>query len=210
MRSKSPAFVVFLVAANLAAQGASSPPHLTDAALDPAPWNVTSGGIAAFDVRVDERGAVTGAEVVQDVAPYGEMLDAALGGWRFEPAREAGRAVPSRVLVLGFFRPPGINFPAPESPRYKGTAAPPELPWPTSVVVPPYPPNALGSGRVVLEADISSRGLVTAARVLSPPGAFDSSAAQSVQQWKFRPAQQANRDTASRAFLIFSFLGTTP
>ena len=59
---------------------------------------------------------------------------------------------------LGFFRPPGTTFAAPENPRYKSTTAPEELPWPTSVLVPPYPMNALGSGKVVLEADISDAG----------------------------------------------------
>ena len=208
-RATSLALTAFWVAGELTAQGASSLPHLTGAQLDPTPWNVTSGGIAAFDVRVDDKGAVTSAEVVQDMAPYADMLDQAVGGWRFEPAREGGRAVPSRVLVLGFFRPPQLMFAAPENPRYKGVAAPPELPWPSSVVVPPYPPNVLGSGRVVLEADISSHGLVTAARVLSPPGAFDSSAVQSLQQWKFRAAHAGNRDVASRAFVVVSFLGPT-
>src|SRR6185436_4401420 len=110
----------------------------------------------------------------------------------FEPAREGARSVPSRVLVLGFFRPPGINFPAPASPRYKTTAAPEEIPWPTSVAVPPYPPNALGSGMVVLEADVSDRGQVTGTRVLSAPGAFDSAAADAVQKWVFRPARYKN------------------
>jgi TonB family protein len=209
MRSSFVLFAAFLVARDVAAQGSTSPPHLVAAELDPAPWNVMSGGIAAFDVKVDEKGSVTAADVVQDVAPYSAMLGASLGSWRFEPAREGGRAVPSRVLVLGFFRPPAIHFAAPENPRYKGASAPPELPWPTSVVVPPYPPNVLGSGRVIIEADVSSRGLVTATRVLSPPGAFDSAATQSLQQWKFRPAKRGNHDVGSRAFIVLSFLGTT-
>src|ERR1700752_4119140 len=85
-----------------AAEAAASLPRLVAADLAPAPWNVQGGGIAAFDVRIDERGAVTKAEIVQDVAPYGAMLAEALPSWRFEPAREGSRAVPTRVLVLGF------------------------------------------------------------------------------------------------------------
>ena len=98
----------------------------------------------------------------------------------------------------------------PEDPRYKNTTAPAELPWPTSVAVPPYPPNALGSGKVVLEADLSDRGAVTKTRILTPPSPFDSAAADTARQWQFRPASRGNRDVASRAFLVFSFVGTTP
>lgn len=201
----------FLAAATLAPaqQGSSSPPRLARAEVGAAAWNVISGGIAAFDVKIDEKGAVTGAEMVQDAAPYGAMLGEALGKWSFEPAREEGKAAASRVLVLGFFRPPMLTFAAPENPRYKGVTAPPELPWPTSVVVPPYPANAVGSGKVILEAEVSSSGTVTGARVVSSAGPFDSAALSTLQQWKFKPASRGNRDIASRAFFIFSFVGTT-
>jgi TonB family protein len=210
MRSSCCLMVVLLAAGNLAAQGSTSPPRLLAAELEAAPWNVTSGGIAAFDVKIDARGSVTSTDLVQDVAPYSGMLREALPSWRFEPAREGGHAVPSRVLVLGFFHPPATSFAAPENPRYKDTKAPAELPWPTSVVVPPYPPNALGSGKVVLEADISNHGRITRTHVLTPPTAFDSAASDSLRQWQFRPANRGNRDVASRAFFVFSFVGTTP
>ena len=88
-----------LAAGLLAATTATAedgPPRLTAASLEPAPWNVQSGGIAAFDVSVDEKGAITGADIVQDVAPYGGMLRDALPSWRFEPALSGGRAVPRR------------------------------------------------------------------------------------------------------------------
>lgn len=210
MRSSCFLMVALLGAGDLAAQGDVSLPRLLAAELEPAPWNVQSGGIAAFDVSVDKKGAVTSADLVQDVAPYGGMLGGALPRWRFEPVREAGQAVSSRVLVLGFFRPPGTTFATPENPRYKNTTAPEELPWPTSVVVPPYPPNALGSGKVVVEADISEAGRVTGTRVLTTATAFDGAAVDSLRQWKWRPARRANREVASRAFVVLSFVGTTP
>jgi TonB family protein len=212
---KSTALSTFFVAAAIVAaaeqgsRGASSSPRLVRAEVGAAAWNAISGGIAAFDVRVDEKGAVTAADMVQDAAPYGAILGEALGKWSFEPAREEGTAVVSRVLVLGFFRPPALTFAAPENPRYKGVTAPPELPWPTSVVVPPYPANAVGSGKVILEAEVSSSGTVTSARVVSSTGPFDSASVASLQQWKFKPASRGNRDVASRAFFVFSFVGTT-
>jgi TonB family protein len=199
-----------LAAAVVEAQGGSSLPRLLSAEVGAAPFNVQSGGIAAYDVKIDEKGSVASAEIVQDVQPYGAMLGDDVRKWRFEPAHKDGRAVPSRVLVLGFFRPPELSFAAPESPKYKSTVAPDEIAWPTSVAVPPYPPNALGSGKVVMQADVSDSGAVTGFRVLSAPTAFDGAATQALQQWRFRAAQRGNRDVASRAFLVFSFVGTTP
>ena len=202
------ALALLLAATGAVAQDPQTPPRLVSAEVGPSPWNVQSGGIAAFDLTIDETGAVTSTDIVQDVAPYGQILGDALPSWRFEPAREGGKPVRSRVLVVGFFRPPALVFAAPEAPRYKTTVAPDEIPWPTAVVVPPYPPQALGSGKVILEADISDTGTVAAARVLSPASPFDGAAADAVRRWTFRPANRKNRDVASRAFFVFSFPGT--
>ena len=212
MRSPIPSalFALVLLAANAAAQGNWTPPRLVSAQMDPAPWNVQSGGIAACDAQLDAQGGVTSSDVVQDVPPYGAPLCDAARAWRFDPARVGGQAVPSRALVLGFFRPPATAFAAPDAPRYKTTTAPAEIPWPTSVAVPPYPPNALGSGMVVLEADVSDHGLVTHTRVLSSPGAFDLAASESLAKWAFRPARYKGREVAARAFFVMSFVGTTP
>jgi len=202
-------FSCLLVAGLLAASNVMAedgPPRLMSAELAPAPWNVQSGGIAAFDVSLDEKGEITRADIVQDVAPYGAMLRDALPSWRFEAAASDGRAVPSRVLVLGFFRPPVLNFAAPSAPRYKETTAPDDIPWPTSVTAPAYPPNVVvGSGKVVMAADISDRGVVLTIRVVGPASPFDPSAAAALRQWKFRPVTRGNRTVASRAFIVFSF-----
>jgi len=197
------------VATTALAQGPSRPPHLLSAQVPADPFNVQSGGIAAVDVTVDATGSVTSAALVQDVAPYGEMLRGAVQGWKFEPAHDSGHAAPSRVLVLGFFRPPMLTFAAPERPRYKDTTAPPEIPWPTSVTVPPYPPGALGSGKVILEVDVSAAGRVTSAHVLSPASGFDGAASDTARAWSFRPASRSGRPVDARAYLVFSFIGTT-
>jgi TonB family protein len=161
-------------------------------------------------VTLDARGAVVGADLVQDVPPYGTQLLEAVKSWGFDPAREDGRPVGARVLVLGLFRPPTLSVPAPESPRYKSTTAPEEIPWPTSVALPPYPANVVGSGKVIVEADVADQGRVASARVLGSASAFDSAALGAARRWVFRPAARAGRPVASRAFLIFSFVGVTP
>ncbi len=189
---------------------AATLPSLQAAQIEPVPWNARSGGIAAFDVSLDAMGSVVRAEPVQDVAPYGAQLAAALPSWRFEPARADRVPVPTHVSVLGYFRPPATAFAVPPHPRYKDTVVPDVIPWPTAVVVPPYPPDALGSGAVFLEADVSDAGAVTNVRVLPGPTAFLGAAQDTALRWTFRPARRGGQAVASRAFLVFSFVGTTP
>lgn len=196
---------LFLAAAAAAAQGSSSPPRLASATVSAAPWNAVGGGIAAYDVSLDATGAVVSAEIVQDVAPFGALLGEGVRSWRFEPAREGGRASSARLLVLGLFRPPMLLFATPQNPTYRSTTAPDEIPWPTAVVVPPHPPNVMGSGKVILEADVSSRGAVTAVRLVSAATAFDSAATDTARRWVFRPARRAGRAVESRVVLVFSF-----
>jgi TonB family protein len=209
MRLRVPAAFALSVVLSAPVYAQHEPPRLLSAPIPPAPLGAQSGGIAALDVTVDATGSVTAAETVQDFAPFGDLIREAVRGWRFEPAREQGRTVARHVLVLGFFRPPELAVLAPARPRYKDTTAPPELPWPTSVTVPPYPPNALGSGKVVLEVDISEEGKVTSARVLTPTSAFDGASTGAARAWTFRPASLGGRPAAARAFFIFSFVGTT-
>jgi len=196
-------------AARAQAAAPSALPRLVSAEIGAVSPNAQSGGLAAADVAVSETGSVGTVTLVQDMAPYGAELARAVPSWRFEPAQEKGKAVPSRVAVLWLARPPLTAFVAPANPRYKGTTAPDYLPWPTSIAVAPYPPGALGSGTVVLEADISDRGHVTGTHRLSATSAFDAAADEAARKWTFRPAQAHNRDVASRAVLIFSFAGTT-
>ncbi|HXK09428.1 MAG TPA: TonB family protein [Vicinamibacteria bacterium] len=208
MRALGPTLV--LLGAAAAVEAAGQPPRLVRGTIGAEPWNVMSGGIAACDVTLDAHGAVAGASLVQDLPPYGAQLREAVRGWRFEPARENGRSVRARVLVIGFFRPPALSIPTPESPRYETTTAPDALPWPTHVAVPPYPANVVGSGKVVLEADVSDQGRVTSARIVAPGSPFDSAALDAARAWTFRPSARAGTAAGSRVFMVFSFVGVTP
>jgi TonB family protein len=212
MRNKVgvPVAVFSLLAAALLAQGDFSPVQLLSARLWDIPFGVQSGGIAAFRVSVDETGAVTGLESIQEFAPYGDLMRQKLPEWQFEPARENGQAVASHVLVLGLFRPPMIQFAMPEAPRYKDTQAPDDVPWPTSAEVPVYPPEATGSGMSLLQVDVSRDGTVTGTRVVGGSSPFDAVAAQGLRNWKFRPALRQNRQAASRFYAVILFIGEIP
>ena len=96
--------LALLPAVEASAQGAPTPPHLLKAIVPPSPFNVQSGGVAAFALAVDEKGSVTAVDTVQDVAPYGDALREALRGWSFEPARRQRRALAPASVESGAAR----------------------------------------------------------------------------------------------------------
>jgi TonB family protein len=191
---------------------AMTPPALQEAHLGPVPFGARAAGLVALDVGVSERGAVAGVTVVKAVAPFSDDLARDIRGWRFEPATEDGRAVASRVLVAALVRPAALLFPDPGAPPPPPAGAPEGMPYPESVVVPPYPPNALGDAAVVVEVEVTAEGRAASARVVGEPGAFDEPALEAAHGWRFRPAQRAGTDVPARAWLVFVFRApvTTP
>jgi TonB family protein len=195
-----------------AALGAFTPPSLQDARLGPVPFGARAAGLVALDVGVSERGTVADVTVVKAVEPFSEGLARDIHGWRFEPAAEDGRAVASRVLVAALVRPAALLFPAPGAPPPPPAGAPEGMPYPESVVVPPYPPNALGDAAVVVEVEVTAEGRAASAHVVGEPGAFDEPALEAAHGWRFRPARRAGADVPARCYLVFVFRapGTTP
>ena len=200
------------VVLTLVLASALTPPVLHEARLGPVPYAARAAGLVVLDVGVDERGVVADVKVVKEVQPFGESLAREVHGWRFEPAREDGRAVAFRVLVAALVRPAALLFPDPGVPPPPPASAPEGIPYPESVAVPPYPPNALGDAAAIVEVEVTEDGAVAATRLVSEPGAFDSPAVEAAQGWRFRPARRAGTDVAARCYLVFVFRApvTTP
>ena len=107
-----------------------------------------------LELSVDERGLVRRSRPVHDVAPFTDLVRESAMSWRFDPARENRSRTESRVLVIGLYRPPAMLFALPETPKPPPTAGSDNIPFPTEVVVPPYPPNRIGSANVLLELEV--------------------------------------------------------
>jgi TonB family protein len=167
-----------------------------------------AAGLVIAELTVDAEGGVSRVHLIRDVEPFGSLLRDSAALWRFEPARDEGKAVEAPVLVAGFFRPSMLLFPGTEAPR---PPPPPEprgphsMPYPTSVRVPPYPANVLGEGVVELEVDVDDGGAVREARILGGPPAFEDAALTAARGWRFLSARRDGRAVASRAYLVFSF-----
>lgn len=186
-------------------QQSYEPPKLQGGMIKSQRIMTTTAGMVLLDLTVSERGLVTNTRVIKDVPPYGDLTKASISSWRFEPGRLNRVATDSRILVVGLYRPPSVLFPVPATP----TAPPPdsddEIPFPIEIVVPPYPPNRIGSANVLVEVDVDERGSVTSAVTLTQETGFDDAAESTARGWKFRPAMEGRNPVRSRVYMIVSF-----
>jgi TonB family protein len=181
-----------------------TPARRESGALPPAPTPYDGPGVVAIEVTTSAEGDVVDATVLRATPPFASALRDAVAGWRFEPARSAGQAVASRVLVVGLYRPPSLF-------DVGGSAAPsleeasPEVPAPMEMPLPPYPPLAIGDGRVLLELHIEADGRVETVRSVSGAEPFTASALATVARWCFRPALLQAEPVASFAYVFVSY-----
>jgi iron complex outermembrane recepter protein len=83
-------------------------------------------GDVAVNVDVDAAGNISGVSMVRGVAPaLDRAAMEAAARWRFQAARRAGLAVPSRVQLLFHFEPPAAPSPLAPLPRPAPVAPPP-------------------------------------------------------------------------------------
>jgi TonB family protein len=197
--------ILLLLAAALAA-GDRQPARVSQASLQGFSFAVQSAGVVVVDTGVDAQGAVQDVRLLRDVAPFGALLHDSVATWSFTPAQKDGVAVPSRVMVAAFFRPPMLMFPAPAAPPVLERPEGERIPYPTGIAVPPYPANAMGSAAVFVEVRLDETGAVTGAQVVGPSSGFDDAAVQAAKGWSFAPA--VGRDGQPRAtigYVVFVF-----
>ncbi len=176
---------------------------------------MAGGGQVLLELDVSASGEVTKVTVLRSTPPFTDLLQKAVGGWRFTAAREARgepealAAVDSKVLVAGFFRAPTLyNAPAlGEAPkdvasavgggpisRVDGRSA---LPSNRS---PAHEPDGSGGG--------GRRGRRQSHVEQSSPAGqagLDAAALDGARQWRFRPARRKGTAIASVAYIVFGF-----
>ncbi len=184
---------------------AFEPARLERGSVEGIPYGAAAAGLVLVDVSVDGRGRVTDSRTIQDLAPFTDVVRRSVEGWEFRPSRENGVSTASRVLVAGLFRPAMLLFPAPESPTLPPPSAEADVALPTSIAVPPYPPNAIGSIAALVEVSLTEQGQVSDVRLVGDAPGFADAALSAARSWRFRPATLRGRPHPSRAYLIFVF-----
>jgi TonB family protein len=103
-------------------------------------------------------------------------------------------------------RPPqSIDQPGLGEPSIDLAPANDELPYPTVMRRPRFPPNAQGSGVVLLELLVGADGRVRRATVIQGARGFDDEATLTAREWVFRPARRAGEAVMAYAYVAFGF-----
>jgi TonB family protein len=200
------------------------PAKLVESALPAAPGDrtpnsgvvggmIAGGGEVLLEVSIEKDGHVSNIERIRVTPPFTDLLVTAIEGWRFMPAvagsaREPRHPIASRVLVAALYRMPALYGGTTAGEVPKDVARPSNLiPIPREFISPPYPPNARGSGTVLLEVEVGSDGHPMAVRVVRSGGIFDSAAIQAAERWTFSPAQSLDGGSVpSFAYVVMGFL----
>lgn len=183
---------------------AYSPTRFLNGETPEQPPLASAGGLTILELDVAASGIVTDAIVLDEAAPFTEVIQKAAVLWRFRPAEIDGAPIQSKALVVGVFRPPilmGAGLPEPKSVR----PASPGLPYPITTAMPEYPPNALYEGVAVVEVAIDAGGAVVEAKMLSPEEGYDEAALEAAEGFRFRAARYEGRAVESFAIIFFGF-----
>ncbi len=164
----------------------------------------STGGLTILELDIAPSGIVTDAIVLDEAAPFTEVIQKAAVLWRYRPAEIDGAAIASKALVIGVFRPPvlmGARLPEPRPVRPPSDG----VPYPTATSMPEYPPNALYAGVAVVEVAIDTAGAVVEAKMLSPEEGYDEAALDAAGAFRFLAARYEGRAVESFALIFFGF-----
>jgi TonB family protein len=180
------------------------------------PVMAVGGGEVIVEVAVGDDGQVGAVSVLRATPPFTDAITEAVKGWRFTPADElvpartpgdppSRKNVESSVLVVGMFRPPSILEPTHGEAARDAAPASDAVPFPFSLTMPSYPPNARFSGVALLEGRVNEDGSLGEVTVLRSAPPFDSGAVAAARQWNFRPARHKGAASPAYVYMIFGF-----
>jgi TonB family protein len=211
MRLRRSALVAACAVVELAAADPFTPARYRAGAVPAMPLLAVGGGQVFLELTVGAEGSVVGLTTLRSTPPFTDDLIEAVRAWQFLPADEltdtaVRRPIPSKVLIAGVFRPPALFDGAVlGAPANDLASASDEIPFPTAVIVAPYPPTALGDGVVLVEVVVQPGGTATNATVIRSAPPFDDPALTAARQWMFRPARLRGQPVTAFAYILFGF-----
>lgn len=188
------------LAASLVGSFSWSPPKLLDGPI-PAPFATGDGAYVAYEVRVSRDGSTSEVTVLGARDSFGSRFREAIASWRFEPTEAE-----ASVLVVGLSRSPTLPSafgPWPRTPHWARASG--EIPLPTRIVLPPFPPQATFEGIVLLEVEVDEGGEITEIKVVDASDRFDEVCRDTLMRWEFEPARQGGDPVATRAYVLCNF-----
>jgi TonB family protein len=199
-----PSFLASAAISVAALQPSPTPAQYRSGPLPPIPTHAVGGGEVLLEVRVTHSGSVNGVTVLRTTPPFTDLLTTAVQAWRFQPAQQDG-PVESAVLVAGVFRPPTDMAPTLGGVASNVATPSREVPFPSKMLTPRYPAQAIDNRAVLVEARVASSGNVTEAKIIGATSGFDSAAIQAARAWLFRPAESSSGPIPSIVYIVFGF-----
>ena len=206
---------VAMAAVLVFAAEAWTPPRFVEGEVPRVAPLAVSGGQVFLDVSVTAAGRVADVVPLRVTPPFTEAFAAAVRTWIYRPAQRVvaftregdpiRQPADAHVLAAEIVRPPTLATPTLGEPPRDVAPAPEGIPYPTSIVTPPYPPTALSDGSVLIEMSIDERGRVADTTIRRSSPAFDAAAVAAARQWSFRPARANGAAVASTACVVFVF-----
>ena len=197
-----------LLVTTVAAASDFSPARRVGGVSPPLPPPTVVGWLEeVVGLAVDVSGVVSTVKVLRATTNPPNLLGAAAATWRFRPAAVGGRPVSSHVLAVALIRPPQLfDAPTPGAEPTTFAAAPDDLPAPTVMHRPRYPPLAVGDSLVLVEVLVGPDGHVRAADIAEGTTAvFNDEALFTARNWVFRPAHHNGEPVAVYAYIAFGF-----
>jgi len=204
-----------VVAAPLYAQQPYTPARYAAGARPVLPVLAVGPGQAFVELTIGPDGAVQKVTPLRSTPPFTQGLIDAVTAWRFSPAKEDAlgadgtpqgpKPVASRILVASLFRAPTLLPPTLGEKTVNVGSASPEVIYPSATNEPPYPPQAMAGGVVLIEVSVDAAGAIKDARVIGSAPPFDQAALDAARKWKFRPARVKGHATPGYAYLVFGF-----
>src|SRR5262249_58864489 len=112
-------------------------------------------------------GAVGDTVLLHGTQPSPTFLGRSVRTWLFRPATDGPQPVNAHVLAIALIRPPQLfDDPAAGSKPADYAVPSDQLPYPTTVRRPRYPPLAIGDAMVLVEVLVGVDGRVRAAAVV--------------------------------------------
>ncbi len=184
-----------------------SPARRISGVAPPLPPPTAVGWIEeTVDVAVDSAGVVRDVVLLRGTEPSAKQLGPAVSTWRFRPATADIRPASTHVLAVALIRPPQVFDDATLGSAPVDYAAPSEeLPYPTAVRRPKYPPQAIADAIVIVEVLVGADGRVRAAAVVHGAAGFNDEAVATAREWVFRPAHFNGELVDAYAYLAFGF-----
>ncbi len=103
-------FATLLAAQKKKAEPAQfDPPSVVSTVEAVYPLQSTVWGTVVLEVDLDDRGAITGVQIVHGIPSLTEPAERSVRQWKFKPAQLGGQPVHSKIVVAFSFVPPNVG-----------------------------------------------------------------------------------------------------